>query len=71
MGLHVHGLGEVEETMSDSRKDGAYGGGHRDHQCKEFWSRRCRKVNGERMNKYGKRLTHRAERRANKRIEFP
>lgn len=54
--------------MSRSKKDGRHGGGHRDHQCKEFWSPRCRKVSGVRMNKNGKRLTHRHERRQGKRL---
>lgn len=49
--------------MSHSRKDGRKGGGHRDWLCKEFWSRRCVRVNGDRMNRWGKRLTHRLERR--------
>lgn len=55
--------------MTDSKKDGRKGGGHRDCQCKEFWSRRNPDVNGDRMGPDGKRLTHRKERRDAKRQE--
>jgi hypothetical protein len=54
--------------VSHSHKDGRRGGGHRNVQGKEYWSRRC---DGQRsmMNpgREAKVLTHRFERRAGKR----
>ena len=52
--------------MSDSKKDGRHGGGHRNTQGKEYWSRRPGAPMGE-PGKFSKRLTHRAERRLAKR----
>jgi hypothetical protein len=50
--------------MSRTRKDGRRGGGHRDPQCTEVWSRRCRKVSMWRKSDPDhKRITHRYERR--------
>lgn len=51
--------------MSRSKKDGVGGGGHRNVQGKEYWSRRC---DGQRSmmtpGRQAKTLTHRFERRA-------
>lgn len=48
--------------MSDSRKDGRRGGGHRNVRGKEFWKSRLHR-GGEVLGRFTKRLTHRKERR--------
>lgn len=53
--------------MSRSRKDGARGGGHKDAQCKEFWS--PRKPNAVQGSRIVKDITHRKERARNRAIE--
>lgn len=49
--------------MSRTRKDGRRGGGHRNHQGKEIWSKRCPLVNMEHPSRRAKTVTHRYERR--------
>lgn len=50
--------------MTRSRKDGARGGGHRNTQNREVWSKRCRAVAMWARDSFGwKRITHRFERR--------
>lgn len=54
--------------MSRTRKDGVRGGGHRNTQHREVWSRRCRGVAMWARDTFGwKRITHRFERREAKR----
>lgn len=50
--------------MSRTHKDGVRGGGHRNTQRREVWSRRCRAVAMWARDSFGwKRITHRFERR--------
>jgi len=50
--------------MSRSKKDGARGGGHRNTQSREVWSKSCRAVAMWARDTFGwKRITHRFERR--------
>ena len=54
--------------MSRTYKDGRRGGGHRNTQHREVWSRRCRKVSMWSADDPDyKRITHRLERRQGKR----
>lgn len=53
--------------MSRSRKDGRRGGGHRNTQNREVWSKRCPQVSMTPIDDPDyKRLTHRHERRTGK-----
>ena len=50
--------------MSRTKKDGKRGGGHRNTQGREIWSRRCHIVNmWDVHTPDAKRITHRFERR--------
>lgn len=51
--------------MSDSKKDGRRGGGHRNTTGKEYWKSRLMS-GGECVGRYTKTLTHRKERREGK-----
>lgn len=53
--------------MSRTKKDGVRGGGHRNTQNREVWSKRCRNVAMWARDTFGwKRITHRFERRVAK-----
>ena len=55
--------------MSRSKKDGPGGGAHKSgHPGKEYWSARCHKCPMGTPGRFVKRVTHREERRASKRL---